>query len=125
MHPSSHPVVGAPWLVPGAIALLAFGLYLVPGLVGPYGPFIDELYYVACAKRLAWGYVDHPPLAPFLLRMAMAVGGEHLVVLRLLSSTFAALTVFGTGMLACRLGAGRFGQALGVGGDAVGARSHR
>ena len=35
------------WLVPGAVAFVAFLLYVVPGLVGPYGPFIDELYYVA------------------------------------------------------------------------------
>jgi Dolichyl-phosphate-mannose-protein mannosyltransferase len=100
------------WLVPGAVALVAFLLYLVPGLVGPYGPFIDELYYVACAKHLAWGYVDHPPLAPLLLRAAMIVGGDNLVVLRLLASTFGALTVLGTGLLAWRLGANRFGQGL-------------
>ena len=93
----------------GAVAFL---LYLVPGLVGPYGPFIDELYYVACAKHLAWGYVDHPPLAPFLLRAAMTVGGDNLVVLRLLASTFGALTVLGTGLLAWRLGANRFGQGI-------------
>src|SRR5512134_1938922 len=86
------------WLVPGAVALVAFLLYLVPGLVGPYGPFIDELYYVACAKHLAWGYVDHPPLAPLLLRAAMVVGGDTLVVLRLLASTFGVLTVLGTGL---------------------------
>jgi hypothetical protein len=100
------------WLVPGAVALVAFLLYLVPGLVGPYGPFIDELYYVACAKHLAWGYVDHPPLAPLLLRAAMIVGGDTLVVLRFLASTFGALTVLGTGLLAWRLGANRFGQGI-------------
>ena len=105
-------VLRDPWLVPGAVALAAFLLYFVPGLVGPYGPFIDELYYVACAKHLAWGYVDHPPLAPLLLRAAMIVGGENLVVLRLLASTFGALTVLGTGLLAWRLGANRFGQGI-------------
>ena len=100
------------WLVPGAVALVGFLLYLVPGLVGPYGPFIDELYYVACAKHLAWGYVDHPPLAPLLLRLALIVGGDNLVVLRLLASMFGAVTVLGTGLLAWRLGANRFGQGL-------------
>lgn len=104
-----------PWIVPAIVAAAAFLLYLVPGLVGPYGPFIDELYYIACAKRLAWGYVDHPPLAPFLLRVALAIGGEHLATLRVLSSTFGALTVFGTGLLAARLGAGPWGQGLASG----------
>lgn len=107
---------GAPardaWTVPAAFGLLAFALAFLPGLLGPYGTFIDEWYYAACARHLAWGYVDHPPLAPFVLRMAMALGGEHLVVLRLISSTLAALTVAGTGLLAWRLGASRFGQGL-------------
>ena len=26
------------------------------------GYFRDELYYLACTRRMAWGYVDHPPL---------------------------------------------------------------
>ena len=59
-----------------------------------------------------WGYVDHPPLAPFLLRVAMSVGGDELFVLRLLTSAFGAVTVLGTGLLAWRLGANRFGQGV-------------
>ena len=73
---------------------------------------VDEHYYVACAKRLAWGYVDHPPLGPFILRVAMTLAGDSLAVLRAVASTFGALTVFGTGLLAARLGAGRLGQGL-------------
>jgi hypothetical protein len=45
--------------MPGVFALMAWLLYFVPGLAGAYGAFIDEHYYVACANRLAWGYVDH------------------------------------------------------------------
>jgi hypothetical protein len=115
MRASSRCVRSDPWLAPGAVALLAFVLYLVPGLVGQYGVFIDELYYIACARHLAWGYVDHPPLGPFVLRIAMAIGGDSLTVLRVVASSFGALTVFGTGLLAWRLGAGRFGQALASG----------
>lgn len=29
----------------------------------------DEFYYIACANRLAFGDVDHPPLAPALLAL--------------------------------------------------------
>jgi hypothetical protein len=50
-----------------AIAGVALLAQLVSGLRGGYGYFIDELYYLACARRLAWGYVDHPPLSIALL----------------------------------------------------------
>ena len=32
-----------------------------------YGFFGDELYYLACADHLAFGYVDHPPFSIWLL----------------------------------------------------------
>ena len=38
-----------------------FALLLAAGQQS--GIFRDELYYIACANRLAWGYVDHPPLS--------------------------------------------------------------
>jgi hypothetical protein len=31
-----------------------------------YGYFRDALYYLACSRHLAWGYVDHPPLIVFI-----------------------------------------------------------
>ena len=40
-----------------------------------HGYFLDELYYVACAKRLDFGYVDHPPLAPAVLALNRALLG--------------------------------------------------
>ncbi len=52
---------------PAILAAASFFLFLLPGVLGAYGHFIDELYYLACSKRLAWGYVDHPPLAPAML----------------------------------------------------------
>ena len=73
--------------VPLIFAGLAWVLYFVPGVFGAYGIFIDELYYVSCAKRLAWGYVDHPPLAPFLLRGALAIFGDSIVALRVPAAT--------------------------------------
>ena len=51
------------WLVYLGLADLIIHL----AVAGRYGFFRDELYYIACANRLAWGYVDHPPLSIALL----------------------------------------------------------
>jgi hypothetical protein len=101
--------------IPLIAAGLAWVLYFVPGVFGAYGIFIDELYYVSCAKRLAWGYVDHPPLAPFVLRGALAIFGESIIALRVPAATCGALVVFLTGWISGRLGASRYGQALACG----------
>jgi len=98
--------------LPALAAVVAFLLLLLPGLLGPYGPFIDEHYYVACSERLAWGYVDHPPLAPALLHVSRALLGDGLFALRLPVALAGALLVLGTGLLSRRLGASGLGQGL-------------
>src|SRR2546427_12801860 len=41
-----------------------------------YGVFRDELYYFACARHLAWGYVDHPPGVALLAALVRALFGD-------------------------------------------------
>lgn len=36
---------------------------------GRYGYFRDELYFIACSRHLAWGYVDFAPLLALLTRI--------------------------------------------------------
>ncbi|MEZ5294094.1 MAG: glycosyltransferase family 39 protein [Vicinamibacterales bacterium] len=74
--------------------------------------FRDEFYYLACTRRLAWGYVDHPPLSVAMLWAVRQVAGESLLVLRLVAALALAATVWLTGRIARRLGAGGFGEAL-------------
>lgn len=94
-------------------AAAAFLLFLLPGALGPYGLFIDELYYLACAERPDFGYVDHPPLAPLLLRLSRwLAGGAAWAALRVPAALVGALTVALTGFVARRLGAGLWGQAI-------------
>jgi 4-amino-4-deoxy-L-arabinose transferase-like glycosyltransferase len=107
-----------------SLALVYFLLEWIPSFFGTYGYFIDELYYVACSERLAFGYVDHPPLSVFLLRLVRALIGDSLVALRLVPSLAGAATVLLTGLLARRLGAGVFGQALAAGAAMAGSMYH-
>ena len=74
--------------------------------------FRDEFYYLACTRRMAWGYVDQPPLSVALLWLIRHIAGDSLLVLRAAAAAIAALTVWTTGSIARRLGAGPFGEAL-------------
>ncbi len=95
-------------------ALVAAKLFfhLAVNLWGGYGIFRDELYYLACADHLAWGYVDQPPLSIFLLAAVRAVIGDSLFALRLVPALAGAAVVLLTGLLARELGGGRFAVAL-------------
>jgi len=77
-----------------------------------YGYFIDELYYLACAQHLAWGYVDHPPLIAFIAKVARVLFGDSLQAIRLFPALAGAAKVVLTGFIARELGGSRFAQGL-------------
>jgi 4-amino-4-deoxy-L-arabinose transferase-like glycosyltransferase len=75
-------------------------LQTVVAILGQYGYFIDEFYYVACARRLAFGYVDHPPLAPFVLAVTRLGLGDSLLAVRAPAFLAGAVVVWATGRMA-------------------------
>jgi hypothetical protein len=77
-----------------------------------YGIFRDEMYYVACAQHLSWGYVDHPPLWPFVAWLLMHTVGTSLLALRIVPALCGAALVCLTGALTREMGGGRLAQAL-------------
>jgi len=79
---------------------------------GGYGFFRDELYFVACGKRLAWGYVDQPPLIALVARLSWELAQGSVLLFRLPAAAAHAALVFLTGRLALRLGGGPFAAAL-------------
>jgi hypothetical protein len=79
---------------------------------GGYGFFRDELYFIVCGQRLAWGYVDQPPLIPFLSRITRALLGDSLLALRMVPALVMAVTVALTAEFARFLDGGRFAQTL-------------
>jgi dolichyl-phosphate-mannose-protein mannosyltransferase len=99
-------LAGPGLLVPGAV----FVLLIIAAGADRY--FRDEFYYLACSHRMAWGYVDHPPLSIAILWAVRHLAGESLLVLRAAAALITAAAVWLTGSIARRLGADRFGETL-------------
>ena len=79
---------------------------------GRYGYFRDELYYIACARHLDFGYVDQPPLSILLLRLSQMLFGDSLFSIRLLPALAGSATVAFTGAIARELGGRGWAVAL-------------
>lgn len=77
-----------------------------------YGYFGDEMYYLACAKHLAWGYVDQPPLIVFLTWLVTHTLGTSLLAIHLVPALCGAARTLITAAIARELGGGRFAQTL-------------
>src|SRR5882724_4681089 len=73
-----------------------------------YGYFRDEFDYMACGDHLAWGYVDHPPLIPFLMKISRLVFGDSLRSIRIIPALATSAAVILTAMIARDLGGRRF-----------------
>jgi 4-amino-4-deoxy-L-arabinose transferase-like glycosyltransferase len=84
------------------LALVALIVHLLT--IHRYGYFRDELYYVACARHLDFGYVDLAPLSAFLLRTELILFGSSLFALRIFPALTSALTIVFTGILTRELG---------------------
>ncbi len=77
-----------------------------------YGYFRDEFDYMACGDHLAWGYVDQPPLVPFLVKISRLVLGDSLRSIRIVPALATSAAVILTAMIARELGGRRFALAL-------------
>jgi hypothetical protein len=93
-----------------AIAAVKLALHLYAGR--GYGFFVDELYNVALARHLDWGYVDVAPMIALLGRIELTLFGDSLAAVRLLPALAGAALVVLTAMIARELGGGRFAQGF-------------
>lgn len=94
------------------ISILNFVIIYASSFTKGYGYFIDEFYYIACANNPALGYVDHPPLAPFVLMLFKAVFGDSVFAIRIIPAIAASLTVFMTGIITKQLGGNKIAQSI-------------
>jgi 4-amino-4-deoxy-L-arabinose transferase-like glycosyltransferase len=97
-------------LLVGAIAVVKLALHLYTNR--RYGYFVDELYYVACARHLDWGYVDQPPLIALAAWLQRALLAISLPATRFVSALAGAAKVLLIALVARELGARRFAQGL-------------
>ncbi len=77
-----------------------------------YGYFRDEFDYLSCGNHLAWGYVDQPPLLPFLVRISRELIGDSLRSIRFLPALAISFTVILTAMIAREFGGKRYALIL-------------
>ena len=93
-----------------AIAFMKLVLHCV--FNNRYGYFRDEFDYLACGDHLAWGYVDQPPLLPFLVRVSRVVLGDSLRSIRFLPALATSAVVVLTALIAREFGGRRFALVL-------------
>jgi len=94
------------WLTAGAVVALLLTVS------GRYGFHRDELYFIVAGRRLDWGYVDQPPLTPFVARVAETVAGTSPTALRVLPAFAIGAVVLLAASMAKRLGGGPGAQVF-------------
>ncbi|MCC7155500.1 MAG: glycosyltransferase family 39 protein [Bryobacterales bacterium] len=93
-----------------AIAAVKFCLHLYANR--HYGYFVDELYYLACSRHLAWGYVDHPPLIALITWLETRILGDSLPAIRFLPAAAGAGEIVLTALIARQMGGGAYAQGF-------------
>src|SRR5512135_719971 len=90
-----------------ALALVSLGVHVAVNALGGYGYFRDELYYIACSKHLAAGYVDQPPLSIFVMAATRFLLDDSVFAIRLVPALASGLSTAVLCLLVRRLGGGR------------------
>jgi 4-amino-4-deoxy-L-arabinose transferase-like glycosyltransferase len=96
-----HPRAAAAVLYGGA-AVAIIALHLATS--GTLGFHTDELYYLACGRHPALGYVDFPPVVPLIARLETGLLGVSPWTLRVLPSLLGGFLVVLSGAYVRRLG---------------------
>jgi len=91
-----------------ALANLLFHIYFN----NRYGYFRDEFDYMSCGNHLAWGYVDQPPLIPFLIHICRAMLGDSLRSIRFVPAVASSLLLVQAAAIARQLGGRRYAMLL-------------
>ena len=102
-----HRVVNAEIAVILAFSALKLVIHLYTNAFAGYGIFRDELYYLSCADRPDFGYVDQPPFSIWVLGIIRFLIGDSVFTIRLIPAFLGAGTVFITGLIVKRMSGGK------------------
>ena len=100
--------------------LLALVLFLLHMFTNhQYGFHQDELVVLDNANHLDWGFVEYPPLTPFLARIELELFGFSLVSARTFAALAHSVVLVLTGLMARELGGRQPAQILAALGAAI------
>lgn len=103
-----------------AVLIIAGVSFLVHVVVGTnYGYFRDELYVMAMSQHPDFGYVDVPPLVPWITLIPRFLTGNALWAIHVISALVCAGTILLTGLMARLMGGTRWVQGLAALGSAT------
>jgi hypothetical protein len=103
-----------------AVLIIAGISFLAHVLVGDnYGYFRDELYVLAMSQHPAFGYVDVPPLVPWITLLPRLLTGNALWAIHVIAALVCAGTILLTGLMARLFGGTGWVQGLAALGSAT------
>src|SRR5947209_734385 len=103
-----------------SVLIIAFISFVAHILVGNnYGYFRDELYVMATSQHPGFGYVDVPPLVPWVTQIPRLLTGNALWAIHVISAIVCAGTILLTGLMARLLGGTGWVQGLAALGSAT------
>jgi Dolichyl-phosphate-mannose-protein mannosyltransferase len=103
-----------------AVLIIAGLSFVAHSLVGNnYGYFRDELYVMAMSQHPAFGYVDVPPLVPWITQITRLLTGSALWAIHVISALVCVGTIILTGLMARFMGGTRWVKGLAALGSAT------
>jgi len=95
------------------LLLLGLGVFLLHMFTNhQYGFHQDEMVVLDNANNLDWGFVEYPPLTPFLARIELTLFGLSLVSVRTVSALSQGIVLVLTGLMTRELGGSRRTQIV-------------
>ncbi|HEX6797401.1 MAG TPA: glycosyltransferase family 39 protein [Ktedonobacterales bacterium] len=99
-------------LAPAVLIIAGISFVAHVAIGNNYGYFRDELYVMAMSHHPAFGYVDVPPLVPWITLIPRFLTGNALWAIHIIAALVCAGTIILTGLMARLLGGTRWIQGL-------------